>query len=401
MPAIGKDLSKIRSHLGLSVQDIQHYTKIPVSTLKSIENGTIFNHPEENQTYIRSFVRSYGRALKVDDDVMIKALDQNESGNYNHLLLEDYPGLNPDQTTQEELETDLESPPEPKEESSEVAEPQLFDEQESGQEEIAEENEIKHIEIEDEASEDTEAEAPEEQPETAGTAPASKNIRSQTTETERSVKSVDWADVGRKFNQEKKHTPIWMIGLIIILIIAVFVGYFLYQNGFLSFQGTTPEEQEQTTPANETSQSSLSLDLENSGDALTSSDEMQLPNESAFALNEVLELTVYAAYDSLDPVRVWSDVKPRMDPYWLEQGTAMKFEFEDTIRVRGSYSDLLLLKDGHLVENAAQEFLQQEEDYIQLTRDFFSSDQKWATSIEYELPEGVSPPDSIANQPTF
>ncbi len=61
MPAIGKDLSKIRSHLGYSVQDIQHYTKIPVSTLESIENGTIFGDPEENQTYIRSFVRSYGR----------------------------------------------------------------------------------------------------------------------------------------------------------------------------------------------------------------------------------------------------------------------------------------------------------------------------------------------------
>ena len=380
MPAIGKDLSKIRSHLGLSIQDIQHYTKIPVSTLKSIENGTIFNHPEENQTYIRSFVRSYARALKIDDDVMIKALDQNEAGNYTHLLLEDYPELYPEQATEYEPETppESESGPEPElqDEYSEPAEPQLFDEEEREHdehepesEEDTSDTEIKHIKIEDEPSE----EPPEETPEIAKTVSPGEGTKPQTTETERSVKSVDWADVGRKFNQEKKHTPIWVVGLIIILIIVVFVGYFLYQNGFLSVQNVMPEEQqEQITPASETSQSSLSLDLEDSLAASETADEYMegTPSESEpdVQLGDVLELTVYAAYDDLGPVRVWSDLKPRMDPYWLEQGTAMQFEFEDTIRVRGTYSDLLLLKDGHLVENATQGFLQQEDDYIQLTR---------------------------------
>jgi cytoskeletal protein RodZ len=400
MPALGKDLSKIRSHLGLSIQDVQHYTKIPVATLKSIEDGTIFAHPEENQTYIRSFVRSYGRALKIDDDVMIKALDQNESGNYNHILLEDYPGLQPAQTAQEEkLETQPKAEPDLEDEQSEVPERQLFDEQEA--EDDNDETEIQHIEIGDESSGDES----EKEPEIAKTVSPGEDTKPQTSNTERSVKSVNWADVGRKFNQEKKQTPVWIIGLIIILIIAVFVGYFLYQNGFLSIQGLMPEQQEEVAPENETAQSSLSLDLE---DSLAASEagnqtvyETPSPVETTTELGEVIELTVYAAYDALGPVRVWSDLKPRMDPYWLEQGTAMEFEFEDTIRVRGSYSDFLLFKDGHLVENAAQEFLQQEEDYIQLTRDFFTSDSKWATSIDYELPEGVQPPDSIANRPTF
>lgn len=408
MPAIGKDLSKIRSHLGFSVQDIQHYTKIPVSTLKSIENGTIFADPEENQTYIRSFVRSYGRALKIDDDVMIKALDQNETGNYNHLLLKDYPELNPDQTAQQEqkAETKQESQSESENEYSEPGEPQLFDEEKSESESEPEDEEdgaeakIQHIEIETDPSDETSKK----DPKIAKTGSSSKDVKPQTTDTERSVKSVDWADVGRKFNQEKKHTPVWIIGLIIILIIAAFVGYFLYQNGFLNIQGLMPEQQEQVTPESETSQSNLSLDLEDSLAASETGNETATgtpPAESAVELDEVLELTVYAAYDALGPVRIWSDLKPRMDPYWLEQGTAIQFEFEDTIRVRGSYSDLLLLKDGHLIENAAQEFLHQEEDYIQLTRDFFSSDPKWTTSIDFELPEGVLPPDSIANRPTF
>lgn len=404
MPALGKDLSKIRSHLGLSIQDIQHYTKIPVSTLQSIENGSIFAHPEENQTYIRSFARSYARALKIDDDVMIKALDQNEAGNYNHLLLEQYPELQPDQLDEDEQKTEPESEEEPeKEETSESVESGLFDQPKA--EEIEKESEdddsteIERIELvtdKEESSDDEEPEIPK-----TATSPVAEESKPRTTETEKSVKSVDWADVGRKFNQEKKRTPVWIIGLIIILIVAAFMGYFLYENGFLGFQDLIPEQQEEVTPQSETSQSSLSLDLEDSLAASDAGNQPEMGGQSASELGDVLELTVYAAYGDLGPVRVWTDLKPRMDPYWLEEGTAMHFEFEDTIRVRGPYPDLLLLKDGHLVENAAQEFLQQNEDYIQITRDFFASDSKWTTSIDYQLPEGVQPPDSIANRPTF
>ncbi len=406
MPALGKDLSKIRSHLGLSIQDIQHYTKIPVSTLRSIENGSIFANPEENQTYIRSFARSYARALKIDDDVMIKALDQNERGNYDHLLLEQYPELLPGQSGEEETtEPEPETKPE-KKKKPDPTEKELFDQQESEEtEEDSDDDEgteIERIEIVGDQQEETSEEEPE--PSKSAPAPVAEETKPKTTETEKSVKSVDWADVGRKFNQEKKRTPVWIIGLIIILIVAAFLGYFLYENGFLSFEGIIPDQQEEVSPQNETTQSNLSLDLEDSLAASQVSDQPELETTQSTpssALDDVLELTVYAAYDGLGPVRVWTDLKPRMDPYWLEQGTAMHFEFEDTIRVRGPYPDLLLLKDGHLVENAAQEFLQQEEDYIQLTRDFFASDPKWSTSIDYELPEGVQPPDSIANRPTF
>jgi len=400
MPAIGKDLSKIRSHLGLSIQDIQHYTKIPVSTLKTIENGSIFDHPEENQTYIRSFVRSYGRALKIDDDIMIKALDQNEVGNYNHLLLEEYPDLHPDKKAiQDPLPNDgkqVEAEKEPNH-----SEQERSDKESTEQEEKSGSPEVKHIEIEDEPSEETEVDS---HPSKTPSETESEDVTPKSTETERSVKSVDWADVGRKFNQEKKRTPVWVIGIIIIIIIALVVGYFLYQNGFLDIQTYLQDDQEQVSQSTETSQSSLSLDL---SDSLSASDENNetesegVMTEPAAELEDTLELTVYAAYDGLGPVRVWSDIKPRMDPYWLEEGTAMEFEFRDTIRIRGSYPNLLLFKDGHLIQNAEQEYLQQNEDYIELTRNFFLSDPKWATSVDFELPENVPPPDSIAIRPTF
>lgn len=392
MPAIGKDLSKIRSHLGLSIQDIQHHTKIPVSTLQSIENGTIFNHPEENQTYIRSFVRSYGRALKIDDDIMINALDQHETGNYNHLLLKKFPELNPERREHRGFQDD--QPQDPHSEQHSDIEP-------SEGADTPEHHEQPSAEKKEESVES--APQQEQKPEAPNKSPAKEQKGPVKTGAEPSVQSVDWANVGRKFSEEQKHTPVWIVGLIIILIIAAVVGYFLYENGFFDLSELTPQDREQITSDEEIAQSSISLDLEDSlSETDTGSQAVSPPEEEPpVQLDEVLELTVYAAYDGLGPVRVWSDIKPRMDPYWLEQGTAMQFEFQDTVRVRGSYSDLLLFKDGNLIENAAQQFLQQEENYLQLTRDFFLTDEKWATAVDYELPEGVPPPDSLISRPTF
>ncbi len=90
MPSIGKDLAKIRTSLGLTLQDIQATIKIPMDTLEKIENGTIYEDSEHGKTYVRSFIRSYGRALKIDNEVMINGLNQQETGNYNHLLWNNY-----------------------------------------------------------------------------------------------------------------------------------------------------------------------------------------------------------------------------------------------------------------------------------------------------------------------
>src|SRR6056297_238389 len=93
MPSIGQDLVKIRKHLGLTLQDIQFATKLPQHTLEKIENDTIFVDAEEGPIYTRNFVRSYGRVLKIDDDLLIEALNLREAGKYNHQLFRDIPEL--------------------------------------------------------------------------------------------------------------------------------------------------------------------------------------------------------------------------------------------------------------------------------------------------------------------
>lgn len=94
MKIIGQELAVIREHLGLSVGDIQHRTKLSKDVIESIENGVIFDRKNEKDVYLRTYIRSFARALKIDDSVIVKALDQLKYGNYDHLLLDYYPELN-------------------------------------------------------------------------------------------------------------------------------------------------------------------------------------------------------------------------------------------------------------------------------------------------------------------
>lgn len=344
MPSLGKDLAIIRTHLGFSIEDIQQSTKIPLSTLKSIEKGTIFSHSDEIKTYVRSFIRSYARILKLDDTIVVKALDQQEAGNYNHLLLKSFPELAPD------VDTSAEEPSASK--------------------------------IDDEPSEEDTTSQPADE----------RTDKRSSTPTPPGVRSVNWADMGKRFSPGKKQAPALLIGAVVIIVLLL--GTFtIYQMNFFSGSETetTADVIEPETSA--PTQNDINLPLE-----LTE----EPPQEVEIAeLEDILELTLFAAYNSLSPVRVWSDEKPRIDPYWMEQGTAFNFEFRDTIRVRGQYSRMLLFLNGHRIENFRNQYFNPEENSVELTRGLFENDPKWATPIPLDLPDNAADPDSIAPRPTF
>ena len=318
---------------------------------------------------------------------MIKALDQFETGNYNHLLLQQFPelsqttafpGSDGSKTVREEAVseyTESESPEDYKEEPEQESQSQA----KSTAQEPKKETDLF------EGSEDqTEAEVKKSKDKS--------DDSSKPPEVEKSVSAVDWADVGRKFTAEKKRTPVWIIGLIILLLIAAVVGYFLYQRGLVDFS-LNSEADNLPASTTQTEQNDLNLTLPVETEPP--------PSEEPVSLDDTLFVTVYAATERLDPVRVWSDMKPRMDPYWLEQGTAMRFEFQDTIRIRGPYERMLIFKDGHRIDNPDANYYSEANDYIEITRSLFTDDPKWASSIQLELPEGIPAPDSITNRPTF
>ncbi len=366
MPSIGKDLATIRKHLGMSIEDIQHATKIPLDTLKSIEDNSIFESKEEIQTYIRSFVRTYGRKLKLDDELVVEALDRQEVGGYSHQLLQGYPELAPKESRPEK------TPPQKLEEEPE---------------------DVKSAEpVSQESEEPDQPESEENTPEKAAAAPKKEAEPGQAP----NVHNVNWADMGKKFSKPKNGAPVQLIGIGVIAIFIIAIVYFVFisddtESGQTA-QMETPPVPEETIRGGESS--GIPLDL---SDEPEQSTEPTTPAE----LDDTLYITIYAANDRLDPIRVWSDLKPRIDPYWIEQGLALNFEFQDTLRFRGQYSRMLVFMNGHRIDNFREQYFNAGENSVELTRSIFEDDPKWATPIPFELPPNVDEPDSVANRPSF
>jgi len=377
MPSIGKDLAAIRSHKGLSVQDIQKATKIPLETLLSIEDGTIFSNQKEINTYVRSFVRTYGRAIKLNEELVTRALDQEELGNYKDLLLEDFPDLKKEV---EEEKNDLFSPSSQEKtgESSKKKEKKGAPTWKFEAEKLEESDEVQKTEDEKEIS--SPKPISDKRPPTTGS------------DSGADVRNIDWAGMGKDFKQRRTQPPVWIIsaGMIVLLIVvaAVVITQFeLFSSDELPVQDSEVTEQ----PATESGQG-LSLDI---------TDEQPAEQSPAATLDDTLYITLYAAYNRLDPVRVWSDLKPRIDPYWIDEGTALNFEFQDSIRIAGSYSNMLLFLNGNRIDNFRNQYFNEERNAVELTRDLFDSDPRWATPVPLELPGDVAEPDTIRIRPSF
>ena len=395
MPSLGKDLETIRKHLGLTIQDIQNATKLPLNTLRSIENDDIFEQQEENITYVRSFIRTYARNLKLDDELVTRALDQEEIGNYNHLLLNAYPELKKEAESSAKkasgLEDDDDGPDEAK--PDKVTEPEKPRKRPRFIADFPDESPSSESDPETEAKTETDQKTSDD----SGSESVSGMMQGKGTEEAEAVserRQVNWADMGKKFAGSERKPPIWVIGAVVILL-AVLAGIYLISQSWFFTSETTEDDgpvSEQTTEGPAGGSEQLVLDLNEEAEPV---EQTQPP-----VLQDTLYLTIYAANERLDPVRVWSDLKPRIDPYWIEQGTALNFEFSDTIRIRGQYARMLLFLNGHLIENFRQEYFNAEENAVELNRSLFQ-DPEWAVEVPLEVPANVAPPDSVAFRPTF
>jgi hypothetical protein len=398
MSSIGNDLAKIRKHLGYTIEDIQQATKIPLTTLQSIEDNSIFESKDEIKTYVRSFARSYGRALKLDDSLVVQALDMEEIGSYHHHLLRDFPDLQPPPPADQKKPADSDQPADTgtlhksrftldvddagdTDSSGETEKPEEAAKPEptpAGDEEISKQAAEKSAE-----EDSTEPESEQPVADKANPTP------------EPSVRSVNWADMGHRFSSGEQKSPAWIIGAGAIVIVVVLIAWFLFQNNF--FMGDDVPVGDNRVPAPE----ETLTDQEGADLALDVLDSPRDEETAPAALQDTLYLTVYAATGILDPVRVWSDLKPRIDPYWVEEGVAYRYEFADTIRVRGQYSRMLLFMNGNRIDDFRQLYFNAEENAVELTRDLFEEDPRFTRTVPFELPPNVAEPDSVADRPSF
>ncbi len=341
--SLGKDLASIRKELGLTLEEIQSSIKIPLHTLSSIENDSIFESTEHNTIYIRSFIRSYARALKLNDNDIVKALDDVEAGIYDNDLI----AADVDRKITEAEERI------PKEEIpfslNDVAPP-----------------EIQHAPV----------------------------------KTKPDVESVNWADLGKTFATEAQTQKNWILFITVFVIVALLITGFFFRQEIISFFDDS--DTQISEPLTNTFPTPL-VENNNEADSINSaiippvSNEPAIittPSENQNNLNDILTVSVYAAFDKLEPVRVTSDLNWRTNPFWMEQGEAYNFDFNDTLLVRGQYTRMLLLFNGHVIENPAQQYFDLDFDSILLTRSILN-DPKYLATPPSEFPYQIGPPDSL------
>ncbi|HLR77379.1 MAG TPA: helix-turn-helix transcriptional regulator, partial [Balneolaceae bacterium] len=90
MASLGADLAAIRKKQGLSVDDIRESTKLSENTIKSIEDDSVFENLARDKAFVRSYVRSYAKALNIDEAEIVNALDLVEKGDYEGNIKKDY-----------------------------------------------------------------------------------------------------------------------------------------------------------------------------------------------------------------------------------------------------------------------------------------------------------------------
>lgn len=90
MPKISEDLVQIRKAKRLSRQDVYYKCRLPIETIEAIEDGSIFSGTTQNKTYLRSYFRTYAKAVGIKDADMVNALDEHEIGTYKESLYKVY-----------------------------------------------------------------------------------------------------------------------------------------------------------------------------------------------------------------------------------------------------------------------------------------------------------------------
>src|SRR5690349_8877789 len=75
----GQDLKKLRELKGISIAEISAESRINTKFLANIENGIFDFQPE---AYIRSFLKSYARALDENESQLLNEYDKAKAGFY-------------------------------------------------------------------------------------------------------------------------------------------------------------------------------------------------------------------------------------------------------------------------------------------------------------------------------
>lgn len=360
MPSLGNDLALIRKSQGLTIEEINQSTKIPKKVLASIEDNSIFQkNTGGSATYVRSYIRSYAKALSIEEQKIVYALNRAQNDNYDGSLIEE------EQRAKYNEDEDVPSTPSQKDSKETPAEddsPEPKDEKDSEKPsdpkapEVREENPVLH-------SED--------------------------------VDSVDWVNLGYQFQPAKtlkSKGRFTIIFVVILLAIAAFLVYWFYFRGPSASTQAIQQGLPQTTSSADSIQSEMSP---SATDDTVNFSEFASQSQDQKTLPDTLSIVLYAAYDKLEPVRVYTDISDQLNPYWIKRGEAIEFDFVNEFHFRDGLSDIVLLMNGHVITDFEEQFLNQETGRVEISRSFFQGDSKWLRPPPDTLPIKAPPPSVV------
>lgn len=315
MASLGRDLAFIRKERGVSFDELKDITKLPPAILESIEDDSIFDDIDSNTTYIRSYVRNYAKAVEIDEDKIIHALDRVETGEYTGSIGQLAAG---------------------KREKSDQPDRMIHDHS----------------------------------PEYSVDEPAAGSDKDEETTPESNKASVDWAALGNKASGSGSsvNTGRWSAILLIVFIVVIGILFYSYFNNGEDKNTTDSVQvtQSQPTMPADTLQASLLPQNEDS-------ETFGVP-----PLPDTLRIAVIAANGKLEPVHIISDIGPKR-PFWIERHDTMHFSFSDTLYVWAvnGFDRMKLMFNGKVLKRAYPQFYNPETERIMLTRQIFKNHPEW------------------------
>jgi len=441
-----EDLVQIRKSKRLSKQDVFYKCRIPIETIESIEDGSILSGTMRNKTYIRSYFRTYAKAIGISDEDVTTALDEHDAGLYNQGLLIKYL---PDQT-----EKVTGSP----EQDKEAASDKKAEETPGSQEKEPGKKDSKKTEKKDSAgTQKTKTITPETQEKTISDIEwedkSVKKIRSTSTTSFSSaeprgkdtsapaklpdppkLEGIDWASkVKQAVYRPQRNRLLWVILATLLALALALASIVWYWRG-ADPDPAEPSASEIRTPTetvpSEANTEAQTQPIEEAPEAtdpvqpdVTATEEAEAVEETqpppapptreeiaaqiaAFSTTgDTLYIHAYALLGNLEPIRVVSDIFAADDlqttvprPYWVEQYHAMRFDFLDEIMLQGSLARMVLLFNGHIIEDFEPFFL--DGSRIRITRDLLMENDQFQIAESDPFSE-MPPPRRIVDRPRF
>lgn len=412
-----RDMRRLREDQGLSIKEVYDETRIAQTLIESFEEGRLYDHPNYNRVYLRSFVRAYGECVGISSERALSALDAALDGTYEGGLgskatedaveeasespassPEDERGSDSDEgseppTAQEEERADVDASEDEDEEGAESEETR----DESSEEELSEEElpspptsaspSESATDADDESASEDESGPSEEHPlrmdkRTADTEGEPASLDSGGTGVVGDPKTVGGSSgdpssmpprgpvggsstpsrpsVGRRSRDRSRwkrllrsnRREILFAGIGIVIVSLVLAGL-----GFAYFSRTQVKEQETATVVPDTTVDEAA--------AVDTTSEVSEP--SAPPADVTLGDQVHVMIQGTQPVteiRIQRDQDLRR-PYWIEEGDAAVFPFEQRITLEEELENIRLFVEGYPYPTDVRDPLNR----IEITRD--------------------------------